>query len=457
MVLVGAAERSDCEAHLALVTIRESGSAEHGDDYGHRRRWYEDDVEDDDDFEVGEVFERTEELSEWRRPDGGDPGLGPLPWEEDELAPPGALDDLEPTEQSFHEATGNEGASFSRTYHVAAMVVWPRRHRLVILAQGGLPATMPALAALAHACGGDRARPEWADADALADLMIESWPSEAWQVPKETGPFLDLLATLGDTERIASFMGRVVAPGHFANADAGGVASALHVLPPAEAVGLLTHLVSGTAALDARAAVLARCADLDITPAAARLVESLPGPTPPTNRWGQPQAVPPSVVIDLVRALAPTAQGLLEAAIDTFLAWPATWAMDSVLIPAVLQLGATSPRLREACVAHLRSRIAIPLSPPPDWARAASLTCRCQQCNDLARFLADPAKGTWQLKAPEAIRSHVASTIINSQCDLDTETVTRGRPYTLACTKNQASHERRVQQRHADLALLERL
>ena len=455
--LVAAAERADCEAHLALVTIQESGSAEHGGGYGHRGRWYEDDAEDDDDFEVVEVSDRTEELSEWRRPGGGDPGLGPLPWAEEELAPPGALDELEPTEQSFHEATGNEGASFSRTYHVAAMVVWARRHRLAVLAEGGLPATMPALAALAHACGSDRARPEWSDAHALAGMMIESWPTSAWRVSKETGPFLDMLATLGDKDRIGSFLRQVVAPGLFASTDAEGVARALHVLPSTAAVDLLASIVTGSAPLDARAAVLVRCADLDIASAAARLVESLPGPKPSTDRWGQPRTVRSSVVIDLVRALAATAQGLLEVAIDTFLAWPATWDMDAVLIPAAAELGATSPRLRDACVAHLRSRVALPLAPPADWARDATLACRCQQCSDLARFLADPTKETWHLKAPEAIRSHVASTIINSKCDLDTETLTRGRPYTLICTKNQASYEQRVQQRHDDLALLERL
>ena len=458
MVLVAAAERSHCEAHLALLTIQESGSAEHGGGYGHGRRWYHDDAaEDDDDFEVVEVSDRTEELSEWRRPDGSDPGLGPLPWAEEELAPPGALDELEPTEQSFHEATGNEGASFSRTYHVAAMVVWPRRHRLMVLAEGGLPATMPALAALTHACGGNRARPEWSDARALAGMMIESWPTGAWRVSKETGPFLDMLATLGDTDGIGSFLGQVVAPGHFASTDAEGVARALHVLPSTAARDLLARIVTGPAPLDARAAVLARCTDLDVPSATAQLVESLPGPTPPADRWGHPRAVRPCVVIDLVRALAATAQGLLDAAIDRFLSWPATWDMDSVLIPAVLQLGATSPRLRDACVAHLRSRIAVPLSPPPDWARDASLSCSCQQCGDLARFLADPTRETWQLKAPEAIRSHVANTISNSKCDLDTETLTRGRPYTLVCTKNQASYERRVQQRRDDLSLLERI
>ena len=47
--------------------------------------------------------------------------------------------------------------------------------------------------------------------------------------------------------------------------------------------------------------------------------------------------------------------------------------------------------------------------------------------------------------------------ITNSRCDLDTQTLNRGRPYTLVCAKNQASYERRVQQRRDDLALLVRL
>src|SRR3954465_12183396 len=44
-------------------------------------------------------------------PDGSRSELADFPFEEAELCPPGAFDDLEPDEQYFHEATGNEGAS----------------------------------------------------------------------------------------------------------------------------------------------------------------------------------------------------------------------------------------------------------------------------------------------------------------------------------------------------------
>ena len=58
----------------------------------------------------------------------------------DELCPPEAFEDLTPDEQHFHEATGNEGASFERTYRRAGSVLWPRAWRLVVLNRAGLGA-----------------------------------------------------------------------------------------------------------------------------------------------------------------------------------------------------------------------------------------------------------------------------------------------------------------------------
>jgi hypothetical protein len=106
---------------------------------------------------------------------------------------------------------------------------------------------------------------------------------------------------------------------------------------------------------------------------------------------------------------------------------------------------------------HLEQRIAEPLAPPADWQRPATVRCTCTDCRNLNRFLASPTESTWRLKAAEQSRSHVAHSIQRSQCDLDCTTDKRGRPYTLVCTKNQASYARRVQQRDNDLANRSRL
>src|ERR671916_397183 len=98
-----------------------------------------------------------------------------------------------------------------------------------------------------------------------------------------------------------------------------------------------------------------------------------------------------------------------------------------------------------------RAGAAEPLAPPADWRRAATLPCRCRACADVSRFLADPERKTWILKAAEAERRHVEDSIRRAQADLDLATDRRGRPYSLVCTKNQASYERRAGQRRQDL------
>ena len=58
---------------------------------------------------------------------------------------------------------------------------------------------------------------------------------------------------------------------------------------------------------------------------------------------------------------------------------------------------------------------------------------------------------------PEAARSHVEESIRRAGSDLDTTTDRRGRPYSLVCTKNQASYNRRAKHRRQDLKDLELL
>lgn len=450
-VLTAAAERADCDLHLALVTIEESGSAEY---YGDYRRRYRDE-EDDEDFEVVEVIDGSETLSEWRCPDGRDAGLGPLPFDDAELSPPDAFEDLAPTEQSFHEATGNEGASFERTYRRTALVLWPRRHRLAVLNQGGLPATLPALSDLVDRAGCDRSSPAWAEAETLAGLMVASWPRES----NKTALFLALLGRLGAIDRTDVFLSEISAAGFLSKDDAEAVAQALSRLAPARAAELAERIVTATA-LDASAALLAQAArqGFDLRPAAAILVAALPGgPDRPylSDSWGRPRRMEPEIVADLLAGLTRVAPDLAEAAIDTLLAGPKTYDPDAILIPAVLSLGEVTPaRLRDACLAHLRARIAEDLTPPADWRRNDRLTCSCAHCTGLARFLADPANKTWMFRAVQADRSHMESVIRTSHCDVATETLRKGSPHTLVCTKTLASHQRRVRQREADLKTL---
>jgi hypothetical protein len=287
---------------------------------------------------------------------------------------------------------------------------------------------------------------------------------------------LTLLSRLQDTARIDAFLADL-ATGGYGKGDNEAIVRATGLLPPERAAALIERLIAGHAA-----AHLSACGDLlarsgaarvpgrlaDLSRAATTLVEALPGDpahAPQRDSWRQPLRVEPGFLVDLLTALGQINVALADRAADHILAWPQTYEPDAVLVPAVLGLTGRAvhrdvvaiQRLRTAALEHLRARIAEPLEPPRDWARASAIACRCTHCSELSRFLADPDRQRWTFKAAEIGRRHVEDSIRRSGCDLDCATDRRGRPYSLVCTKNQASYDRRAQQRKQDRAHLARL
>ena len=504
--LRAAAEAAGCDLHLALVSIEESGIAEHVyGGYSSRRRG----PAPEEEFEVVEVSDSSETLSDWQRPDGTAAALGALPIEEDEASPPDAFEELTPDEESFHEATGNEGASFERSYRLAALVLWPIRRRLAVLNQGGLRATLPYLAELADrwaASGGDEAAALWAEAHELSGHMLATWPTYTWSPsdrPRSAAVLLGLLTRLGDTERIDAFLAEVSAGGRYqarADDEAGddddvidddeadaddavivdrdqgdnydkgdntAIVAALRLLPAARAAELVRRIVGLRAAsrLDACAALLAEAAasgaEFDLLPAAQALLAALEAPPGERSYW--PRRAPPDagLVVAVLTALEQIDSALALAAVAVFLSGPETYPLDKMLVPAALALrsstAASVVRLNDAVLGHLRRRIALPLAPPETWARPATLRCACKGCQGLNAFLADPDNRAWYYRAVQADRSHLESAIVNAGCDIDCSTLRRGSPHTLICTKNQASYERRAKERREDLANLAQL
>lgn len=263
-VLVRAAAEADCDLHLALVSVEESGSAEHALYYGRRRRWSrgEEEDEDEDGFEVSEVFDRALILSEWRRPDGGEAGFGDFPFDEDELCPPDAFENLTPDEQHFHEATGNEGASFERTYRRAGFVLWPAARRLAVLNQAGLGTTLPFLQDLTvrwETGNTSIETPLWREADELSGHMLRSWPRSPWRADDDAnaGRMLDLQVRLGNVGRIDTFLAELSAEGHCAASDNGAIVRAVALLPTARATEILVRIVRRNAPAN-----LSACGDL---------------------------------------------------------------------------------------------------------------------------------------------------------------------------------------------------
>ena len=459
-VLAAAAELAGCDICLAHLAIDESGSAEYGG--------YYDEDEDDGGLEVGEIFGRSATVSGWRQPDGGAPPIGELTFEDDELCPPGALDDEPPDEQHFHEATGNEGASFERMYRRAALVLWPRANRLAMIHSGGLASTLPYLAYLVERCNATAA----ADAGALAALMVRDWPERLGHRGEDAAQLLASLLRLHADGLIETFIADVATAGRYDGAENAALAYVALRLPAPRATALIAAVIAANAtyAPGACAELLALCcagsddAATALAPAARTLVDALPGTFArpvQDDPWRPIAPVDASLVVNVLTALQCLGDaGLADVALDHMLA---NYAPDAVLVEAALAQGndarafAPAERLRAWALAHLRERIAAPLAPPQDWRRSSTVACQCQYCMQLALFLADPARASWTLKAGEIHRLHVERSIAVNHFDVNHVTLKRTRPYELVCTKNQASYQRRMAQRVRDLDAVRRL
>jgi predicted 2-oxoglutarate/Fe(II)-dependent dioxygenase YbiX len=478
-VLAAAAPSAACELHLALLTIEESGSAEHTGYYG--SRWGRHSEEDTDQFEVIEVTDHSATLSNWVRADGAPCALAAIPFKEEEISPPEALEDLEPDEEHFQEATGNEGASFDRTYRRAALTLWPAARRLAVLNQGGLKLTLPYLAGLEaswEAAGAEAGTAPWHEADELLGLMITSWPAGRGYPRRDESEspeaaVLGLLTRFKNAPLIEAFLAGVSAGGAFGGGDSESIVHAAQILPSGKAAELIERIIAANTARDLSACgrLLAQSAGriAPLTGAGRILVEALPGDlakAPEATLWyRRPRSPGPGFVSGLVGALDRIDETLSARAVSHMLAWPETYSFDDVLVPAILAIfvqpegrgTAAALRLRDACAGHLKARIALPLEPPADWKRDGVTSCDCQHCHDLNAFLADPGRQTWTFKAAEPKRRHLEDAIRRGRCDLDLKTEKRGSPHGLVCTKNQASFQRRTQQRKLDLEYLAQL
>ena len=516
-LLTSAVPQADVDLHLALLKVWESGSAEYtGRDNWHYRRGQRDAGAEEDaaEFEVIEVFDGSRTLSEWRRPDGAPTALAELPVKDDEVAPPDCLDDMEPDEEHFHEATGNEGASFDRTYARAALVLWPSSKLLAVLNQAGLGATLPYLEHLAkrwRAEGADARSPLKTEAHELARHMLATWPERPrlsalpsnWWSPGDDaepdaaddpdddhdddiapdidrGPtaspiarLLAALTNLGDRERLLAAFDLLLTQKCHERLDNAGILGGLGLLPQDRAIALLHEIVAANA-VDAPGA----CADLlqkasnglfarkpkQLRAAVISFVDMLPGDpaSAPKDQWGRPRVatMDAALIVDLAAVVDRVDTGLAARTAQHVLAWPRHFDPDKVLVAAAKSMPATARSagpcrltLHTAAVTHLEARIALALEAPRDWQRPSEIvTCKCPYCRELAGFLADTMRDTWTLRAAQQHRTHVETEIRRARADVDFRTERKGSPHSLICRKNQASYERRVKQRKQDLA-----
>jgi len=514
-VLAEAADRTDCELHLGIVHIEESGSAEISyEDYGcRRRRWNPWDNDDDDEsdedaeFEVVDPCEYAAFINTWVAPDGRAIPFGPIPLDEGELLPTRALDKEKPDVQRVTEATGNEGASYERSYHRAALVLWSRGRVADVMAQAGAAAMLAHLGRQLETA--DPSPPEIRE---LASQTIESWheSNNMWwywdedqrAAKPDRSAMLACLAKIGNATLSNSFIRQIVVP-DFDGSETKALVKLLPLFAPAEAKSRLNELARKNTSRRPHhvAALIAACLKprsgaKTLRAAAEGCAEAMVAelrnlkapPIPPLypSSWS-PKSFPgfddDDEATDLLPGQSPDAPGsphidatslatlvialrklnrddLLEKTADTIAARPKAIAPTSVAVPALRKAGPGpgGADLWNTAARNLLKHCAKPPAPPRNWKiPAARLRCDCPDCQALKEFLENPELETRRFPLAKERRQHLHRLIEELGLDMTHVTERKGRPYTLVCTKTRRAWKRRQNQYKTDVAALKSL
>ena len=473
-VLKLAAERADCELHAAIIHIEEEGSVSYVD--GDYLDDWDRGGDDTYDVEMDGVLDGRYWLNGWTSGDDTQPAFGELSVNPGELLPTGALDDAEPDEQWVNESSGNAGVTLERAYRHAAFVIWPHRATLDILAGENIDGAV-----------------DWArrqvergavDAGDLIARLISVWPTE--RPGRNSGGRADMLRLLGRVgdatqaipargpaaplrrqrkrkpaggaaagrsgrhRRISGRSGRValsfpcrrhafIAPrlgesGESANFDwrdalGGSVRAALAALPSVLSPPARTREPTWPPAPSPKRIGDAELRDLFTLAWRCELTEE--AETAAAVVAAHPEAIAPQRAIPSALEAMSREQGLAGGA-----AYLLLW--------------------RHAADSLLR-RSARPPEAPRDWVIEARIPCDCELCATLDAFCKHPVDHVCRFPVRSELRKHLHRQIESCRLDMSHVIERRGRPYTLVCTKDRRSHERRLAEYAGDIETMRSL
>ena len=478
--LARAAERVDCELYAAIVHIEEHGDATYDGDYLHG--WDTDGI-DAEEMEFGELHDSRHWLDGWTRQDGSQPPFGELSLLSEELLPRGALDDAEPDEQWLHEATGNAGVSLERAYRLAALVLWPRSETLAIVKGGGINGAVAWVA-------GELDRNDGVADERIGQLMsglIDMWPSggQDRSEPGGRARMLRLLSATEDRGRTVRFLGDVVLR-RYGGGENDDLIPALGLLGPEAAKRFLLDLAGSGFTLrpEETLALLRQLGEEHHRPVNSAWEDALregvravlltlaaalcPGTAsdPRGRDTRRPKHLDERAVRELFRlAWRYGVAGEAETAAHAVAGDPQVVRPDRALPAALGELsweeglanGAAFATLWRHATDFLLARSAEPPEEPRDWTIAADIACPCEHCRKLKAFCRDPDAKVARFPLRKDLRAHLHQTIDRHDIDLDHVTERRGSPYILVCTKNRASHKRRLAEYAKDVAAMRTL
>jgi hypothetical protein len=486
-VLAGAAAQANCAIHLGIVHIEETGPAELAYYPRRRRGWSRYEEEDDEgenaEYSIIEISESLKSVSNWVTLANEKSTLPEIPLDDGELLPSGSLDNEPPDEDRVTEATGNEGATFERAYHRAAIVLWRQDRYPEVLLQRGVDAAMRHFTQLA--------RSENQSPDALrkvAELIIARWSAgthgfRSYRLdPAENASraaMLAILRKIGSAGLAKEFIESVVL-NEYDGSENKELVACSSLLPSAKLAPHLFEIVQRhlpalpSACIDLFSAFVRERPTKEpktiaesLFAAMVKCLAHVKMTDPSVYYWNRPKPEPfdASALSKLMLTVVKLGEDQLHSLASAIIANPSAFSVDEVVAPAVTKVLSSESNLNSAALILLWQYAAdfllqqseYPPVRPKDWARPVKLDCQCQCCHELTAFALNPQEQVHIFKVRQDLRHHIESTISQHRMDMKCKTEERGSPKPMVCTKNLAAYERNCARHGKHLALITNL
>jgi len=479
--LAAAGREVGCVVHLALVTLHQSGTLDE-DYYRHSSSYYDDDI-DPEDGTMGEVYEEALTISDWRDVQDRPAALGSYVIAEDDLLTDEAIDADDPDKKEAEGPTGNAGCTMDYWYHRAAIVLWAQEDDEGILCRynlNGAALTLEKLAQRDQDASGSRFRRL---AEAIIPHCPEARPHHHGDNSGAGNPFVVTVRALAmaGAEELFQRLASSVPAAAFQLCDT----ATWKIIHQAFGLSACEKLLDSTAE-DETASLRKMLFDLldslRTKPEAASLVQHIVdrlvvlGPKPKPLTYGcfsqptEPAAPSDSEEIRILLAVShflknvasrQATRSFLEA--DRSLIYlrerlgPVL--LDKSLATSFRKPNSLLPEILAFACGEIEAETKLPLNPYPDWSRPFSESdeTRSPLIRELAAFMADPDSDSHRFKRAEGERSQIENFIHQHQLDLDCRTEKKSRPYSLICTKNDHSYDRKLAWRAQETELLEKL
>ena len=413
------------------------------------------------------------------------------------IVPSDVFDGADPDNEEF-EATGNEGTTLDKTYHQAALLVWLKKHRLIVMGVDASISKLKSFCKKLATPGCKSVAQQQQECEVMAkEIVAASKNSHGCPSSDAAVTLLTCLQQLKAATLTVEFLQAVAVNGanyleygeavSFSNAVVKScIAFGWEQLEPVLVV-LFRSFASEN--VEESCTFLSRLSDHSVSPQQLKVCRKLvdivshiltseqdiAAPSVhcdsyfycsyhSTRSWSRPMRF----VCKLFKVFSVLqCEKQLQIVIQSFFKQPNRYPLSTTLVPAAIELHQCMYEGTHAPLYSLLSHCVITLQrstqEAPTWSNNSDLDCSCELCAELAAFLKDPTRKVARIQK-RAHLEHQLTHCSDVTCEVGTPhiVVTQNLRlhealHTLVVTKNQQSHEAKVQNYQSQLALLQQV